>query len=274
MTVINGWQCHDDFGRAELPRGLWKRLERRHGRPCLTPEVFGPQTAETLLTLRREVVDGNRQSGRSATTCSATTATISFSPSSAWCTGAGTICGTSPGRHRGSGPGYPGAAGGRPGRVLPVGGCGAGSGAQGGAAGNPGDGVRAPRHGGNDGWYEVLEQMLARISGRRRARRGCAGKGGLLYRLKRALPWTLVRQVTRRIPQAGTRRWSRSGPVACTTGPARGTSPCPWTTTATSASTSRDGSRRDRRTRGRRSRARRGGRGAPKVPGHRDRQAR
>jgi hypothetical protein len=37
MTVINGWQCHDDFGRLELLRGLWRRLERRHGRPCLTP---------------------------------------------------------------------------------------------------------------------------------------------------------------------------------------------------------------------------------------------
>ncbi len=64
MTVINGWQCHDDFGRLELPEGLWRRLERRHGRPCLTPEVYGPQSAETLLALRPpERLDWGADSG-------------------------------------------------------------------------------------------------------------------------------------------------------------------------------------------------------------------
>jgi len=67
---------------------------------------------------------------------------------------------------------------------------------------------------GNDGWYEALEEMLARIHGGAGADDASAPrKGGLLYRVKRALPWTLVRQITRRIPQSWNKAlvplWSR-----------------------------------------------------------------
>ncbi|HWB42121.1 MAG TPA: alkaline phosphatase family protein, partial [Gemmatimonadales bacterium] len=61
MTVLNGWQCHDDFGSNALPPGLWDRLSERHGRPRMSPEVFGPQDSATLLAQRREVLEGNRQ---------------------------------------------------------------------------------------------------------------------------------------------------------------------------------------------------------------------
>ena len=61
MTALNGWQCHDDFGHNALPAELWARLSERHGRPRMTAEVFGPQSAATLLAQRQEVLSGNRQ---------------------------------------------------------------------------------------------------------------------------------------------------------------------------------------------------------------------
>ncbi len=215
MTVINGWQCHDDFGRLELPKGLWNRLEQRHGRPCLTPEVFGPQTAETLLSLRQEVVDGNHQIGEICHDL------LSNDRYDLFLAVFGLV-------HRGGhylwdlaqidteglDPATRGLLeGGRDecylsadaalGRVL--------------EAVPPETRVMVfALHGmgRNDGWYEVLEQMLARIR-QDGGEPGAAapGKGGLLYRVKRALPWTLVRQVTRRIPQSWNKAlvplWSR-----------------------------------------------------------------
>ena len=61
MTTLNGWQCHDDFGHNALPPELWAQLSERHGKPRMTAEVFGPQSAATLLAQRQEVLDGNRQ---------------------------------------------------------------------------------------------------------------------------------------------------------------------------------------------------------------------
>jgi predicted AlkP superfamily phosphohydrolase/phosphomutase len=61
MTTLHGWQCHDAFGHDSLPPDLWARLLERHGKPRMTAEVFGPQTAATLLAQRQEVLEGNRQ---------------------------------------------------------------------------------------------------------------------------------------------------------------------------------------------------------------------
>jgi predicted AlkP superfamily phosphohydrolase/phosphomutase len=62
----------------------------------------------------------------------------------------------------------------------------------------------------NDGWYEVLPRLLEQIH---RGGGGAAARPGLLFRLRQALPWTLVRQVTRRIPTAWNKAlvplWSR-----------------------------------------------------------------
>jgi predicted AlkP superfamily phosphohydrolase/phosphomutase len=61
MTVLSGWQCHDDFGQNALPSELWAQLVERHGKPRMGREVFGPQDAATLLAQRQEVLEGNRQ---------------------------------------------------------------------------------------------------------------------------------------------------------------------------------------------------------------------
>ena len=62
----------------------------------------------------------------------------------------------------------------------------------------------------NDGWYEMLPRILEHIH---RGGGPSAPKRGALFRLKQALPWTLVRQVTRRIPIAWNKAqiplWSR-----------------------------------------------------------------
>jgi predicted AlkP superfamily phosphohydrolase/phosphomutase len=62
----------------------------------------------------------------------------------------------------------------------------------------------------NDGWYEFLPRILERVH---RGGGGAPAKPGLLYRLRQALPWTLVRQVTRHIPSAWNQAlvalWSR-----------------------------------------------------------------
>jgi predicted AlkP superfamily phosphohydrolase/phosphomutase len=62
----------------------------------------------------------------------------------------------------------------------------------------------------NDGWYEILPRLLEQIH---RGSGGAPAKPGLLFRLRQALPWRLVRQVTRRIPTAWNKAlvplWSR-----------------------------------------------------------------
>jgi predicted AlkP superfamily phosphohydrolase/phosphomutase len=62
----------------------------------------------------------------------------------------------------------------------------------------------------NDGWYEFLPRILEQIH---RGGGGGPAKPGMLFRLRQALPWTLVRQVTRRIPAAWNQAlvplWSR-----------------------------------------------------------------
>jgi predicted AlkP superfamily phosphohydrolase/phosphomutase len=62
----------------------------------------------------------------------------------------------------------------------------------------------------NDGWYEMLPRLIERIH---RGGGGAPAKPGMLFRLRQALPWRLVRQVTRRIPSAWNKAlvplWSR-----------------------------------------------------------------
>jgi len=62
----------------------------------------------------------------------------------------------------------------------------------------------------NDGWYEMLPRLIQQIH---RGGGGAPARPGMLYRLRQALPWRLVRQVTRRIPNSWNRvlvrLWSR-----------------------------------------------------------------
>jgi len=211
MMLLNGWQCHDDFGRMEVPSGWWSQLTARHGRPRMTPEVFGPQTKATLLAQRDEVLSGNRQF---ADICRETLTRDRFDLFLA-------VFGSV---HRGSHylwdlsqidrenlDGRTRAvleaslddcytsADEALGRVLE-------------AAPPNARVIVFGLHGmgPNDGWYEILPRLLEQIH---RGDGSAEPKRGMLFRLKQALPWTLVRQVTRRIPIAWNKAliplWSR-----------------------------------------------------------------
>lgn len=54
-VFLNGWQAHDDFGKLERPRGLRKELRRKYGTPAMSPELFGPQNVRTL---ERQAAEG------------------------------------------------------------------------------------------------------------------------------------------------------------------------------------------------------------------------
>jgi predicted AlkP superfamily phosphohydrolase/phosphomutase len=211
VTLLNGWQCHDDFGRNARPPELWAQLSERHGRPRMTAEVFGPQDASTLLAQRREVLEGNRQF---ADICRdllsrehfdlflavfglvhrgthylwdlsqidreqldpRTRATLEGSLADCYISADEAL-----------------------GQVLE-------------AAPPDARVVVFALHGmgPNDGWYEILPRLLEHIH---RGGGGAPAKPGLLFRLRQELPWRLVRQVTRRIPTAWNKAlvplWSR-----------------------------------------------------------------
>ncbi len=210
-TLLNGWQCHDDFGRLELPKGLWRQVAARHGTPCLSPEVFGPQTTATLLAQRGEVLNANRQMGEICRDL-LTNDRYDLFLAVFGCVHRGTHYLWDLSQIDAAGLDRDTRAlleGGRDdcfqsadqalARVL--------------QAASPDTRVMVfALHGmgPNDGWYEMLARMLERVH------HGGAvvpRKSGLLYRLKQALPWTLVRQVTRRIPQTWNKAlvplWSR-----------------------------------------------------------------
>jgi len=212
VTMLNGWQCHDDFGRLEFPRGTWAQTVARQGKPKMTPEIFGPQNASTLTAIRREALDTNDQFADlvydylkrqrwdlllavfgavhrgthylwdlsqidTARVDEKTLATLR---------GARDDCYVSLDRALS--------------RILDA---------------TPPDArfVAFALHGmgPNDGWYEYLPRIIEQVH-----RGGGAAaelKRGVAFRLKKALPWTLVRQVTRRIPHAWNKAlvplWSR-----------------------------------------------------------------
>ena len=210
-ALINGWQCHDHFGRMQVPPGLWSKLVARHGQPCMTPEVFGPQTAATLLALREEVLNTTRQFGAIC---------LDFVTNDRFDLFLAVFGAAHRGSHylwdltqidippdddrssvlRGARDECYEAFDRELGRIVD--------------AAPPEARILAfALHGmgPNAGWYERLPQLVACVS------RGGAPapppKEGLVFRLRNALPWTLVRQVTRRIPHAWNKAlvplWSR-----------------------------------------------------------------
>ncbi len=198
MTMLHGWQCHDAFGQSALPSDLWAQLVERHGQPRMTPEVFGPQSAATLLAQRQEVLEGNRQF---ADICHDLLTHERFDLFLA-------VFGLA---HRGAHYLWDlsqlgGDDGDQPTRAVLAGGLEDSYASTDDALGRvldaaPPDArvVAFALHGmgANDGWYEFLPRILERIH---QGGSGAPAKPGLLFRLKQALPWTLVRQVTRRIP--------------------------------------------------------------------------
>ncbi|MDH3222526.1 MAG: alkaline phosphatase family protein [Gemmatimonadota bacterium] len=210
-VYLNGWQCHDDFGKQEWPVGLRAELEKRHGKAKLAPEVFGPQSVRTLMQLRSMVQASDRQFGEVCRDL------LGREPWDLFLAVFGST-------HRGSHylwdlsqvdlDGAPAekvealegaladcyaSADAALGRVLEV-------------AGDEARVVVFALHGmgPNLGWFEYLPRLLDQIH---RGGGAAESKRGLLYRIKKALPWTLVRQVTRRIPHAWNQAlvpiWSR-----------------------------------------------------------------
>ncbi|HEY7613677.1 MAG TPA: hypothetical protein VH764_11825 [Gemmatimonadales bacterium] len=211
MTVLNGWQCHDDFGQVAVPAALWDQVSAEHGKPRMAPEVFGPQDSGTLLALRQEVMEGNRQFGeicRDLLTRDrfdlflAVFGLVHRGGHYLW--DLSQIDGDrldpqSRAVLEGSMDEALVSADGALGRLLD-------------AAPPDARVIVFALHGmgPNDGWYEMLPRIIERIHGGGKA--SPAGHG-MLYRLRHALPWRLVRQVTRRIPTAWNqvlvRLWSR-----------------------------------------------------------------
>ena len=195
---LNGWQCHDDFGRHVYPASLWRELVGRFGKPSLEPEVFGPQTVGTLSRLRAEML---ASLGQTAAVCEYLLERERFDLFAV-------VLG---GVHRGGH--YLWDLSQIDARDLPA------SERAALAEGNhdlyraADDAVgrilaKAPAGarvmvfalhgmGPNTGWTERFPHLVGQIH-----RGGPAGgvKTGLLYRVKKALPWELVREVTTRLP--------------------------------------------------------------------------
>ena len=209
---LNGWQSHDDFGAQEFPPGYRATLESYNGKSRLAPELFGQQTASTLVSQRSEVVEANRQFG---SICAdvvrqepwdlflAVFGAVHRGTHYLWDLSQITLDGvdadtlkTLRGARDDCYTSWDSALG----DILEV----------------------APRsarlmvfalHGmeANHGWHDRLQAMVERIHTGGHA--SPAPKKGANYRLKTALPWKVIRQVTRRIPHAWNKAmvplWSR-----------------------------------------------------------------
>lgn len=212
QTMIGGWQCHDDFGRQEKPAGEWSRAERLLGKPRMKPEVFGPQTVDTLLELRRESMETTEQFADLV---------IEYVKTGRYDLITGVFGAIHRATHYLWDLSQVDTAGARPedlellknakdelfelmdsvlGRILD----------------SMSDSARVlvfALHGmgPNHGWYEYLPRIIERVhNGPGKEQES---KKGFIFKMKKALPWTWVRQVTRRIPhswnQALVPIWSR-----------------------------------------------------------------
>lgn len=64
--ALQGWQVHDFYSRWSTPGELWRQLTRRHGRPPLGAEDYGPQSVGKLMVLREQLLAATRQAGEIA----------------------------------------------------------------------------------------------------------------------------------------------------------------------------------------------------------------
>lgn len=208
---LNGWQCHDDFGKQESPPGLRAELERRHGKPRMVPEVFGPQTTRTLRELRAMVCASDAQFGEVCRDVLGREAWDLFlavfgsthrGSHYLWDLSQVDLQGTDPEARReleGALADCFESADQALGRILEL-------------VGEEARILVFALHGmgPNRGWFEYLPRLLDQIH---RGGGAAEPKKGLLFRLKKVLPWTLVRQVTRRIPHSWNKAlvplWSR-----------------------------------------------------------------
>ncbi len=210
--ALSGWQTHDEALAASRPADLRRRLRRRHGRPALGPEIFGPQTPASLERLHRQALHATRQFADIVRELLADGPFDLFLAVFGAAHRAGHYLwdlsqidarGLTAERRRaleGALDEIYVALDAAIGRVLD-------------AAGGRFDRIllfAAHGMGPSDGWLHMLDAMLARIQG---APPSGANGRGLLYRLKKRLPWNLVREVTIRLPASANRAlvplWSR-----------------------------------------------------------------
>jgi predicted AlkP superfamily phosphohydrolase/phosphomutase len=197
-VFLNGWQAHDDFGKSAVPHGLHRELRRRFGAPAMGPELFGPQNARTLVRQSREGIESLGQFAqvvRDLLTRERWDLTLAVLGGAhralhyVWSLDEADLSGAEPERLerlRGAREEIYVAADRAVGTIL----------------------ERAPRDarvlvfalhgmGRNCGWAEHFYTIVSHIHGRGRDTRA---KEGLIYGLKKALPWEWVRQVTMRLP--------------------------------------------------------------------------
>ena len=197
---LNGWQAHDDFGQLAVPSGLHRDLRRRFGRPAMGPEIFGPQNARTLARQLQESVDSMHQFAdivKDTLERDAPDLTLAVMGGThrgmhyLWSLDEADVTGATPDlvrRLEGARAEIYEAADRAVGRVL---------------SSVPPDArvVVFALHGmgRNRGWAEHFQDILALIHARGRP---VERKEGAIYRLKKALPWEWVRQVTMRLPSS------------------------------------------------------------------------
>jgi predicted AlkP superfamily phosphohydrolase/phosphomutase len=61
---LAGWGTHDVITRGAWPSGLWQELTREFGAPAMPAELFGPQSAGTLRRLTARLLDSTDQMSR------------------------------------------------------------------------------------------------------------------------------------------------------------------------------------------------------------------
>lgn len=196
--ALNGWQCHDLFMRYARPPGLWNELVQRFGRPRLEREFYGPQDPARLLRLHRQMLECTEQIGAMCEWL------LEREPWDLFAVVLGAA-------HRGghylwdlSQIGHENLD--RETRRKLEGGLGdiyeACDAAVGRILAKAPAGARVlvfALHGmgPNDGWVEHFPRIVESIAS---SNGTPAADPRLVYRLKRALPWALVRQVTSRLP--------------------------------------------------------------------------
>ena len=199
-VYLNGWQCHDDFGRHVYPAGLWRELVG-----ALRQAVAASRRCSARRRRARCAACAPRcwPASSRPPPCASICWTASGSTCSPWSWAGSIAAGTTCGTCRRSTPAT----------------CRRTSGAEL-VEGND-DLYRAadaavgpdPRQGAgpalgsmvfalhgmgpNTGWTERFPDLVGQIH---RGGPGGAAKTGLLYRVKKALPWELVREVTTRLP--------------------------------------------------------------------------
>ncbi|MDQ8186836.1 alkaline phosphatase family protein [Pelagicoccus sp. SDUM812002] len=212
QTIIGGWQCHDDFGRLEKPAGEWGRLERILGKARMEPEVFGPQSVDTLLALRKESLESLEQFTDLAIEyvkagqhdlIMAVFGSLHRATHYLWDLTQVDTAGAKESELKlieGARDELFVAMDAALGRILD-------------SMPEPARVIAFALHGmgPNLGWYEYLPRMVECVHNGGQTTQ--PAKKGLVFRLKKALPWTWVRQVTRRIPHAWNQAlvpvWSR-----------------------------------------------------------------